>query len=97
MSHQIVYYESVPGNCPVEDFINSRKERNQVKILNQIELLEEYGPQLPRPYADILTDGIHELRIKLSGNQFRALYFFVYKDYIVMTHVFNKTTDKVPK
>ncbi len=31
------------------------------------QLLEEKGPPLPRPYADLLTDGIHELRVKLSG------------------------------
>jgi phage-related protein len=60
-------------------------------------MLEEHGPQLPRPYADILRDGIHELRIKMSGDQSRVLYFFTYKDIIVLTHPFTKHTSKVPK
>jgi phage-related protein len=55
------------------------------------------GPILPRPYADILEEGIHELRIKLSGNQIRILYFFCYKNFIVLAHAIQKTTDKVPK
>ena len=79
------------------EFIDSSKSKNQAKILSLISYLEDLGPNLPRPYADILEDGIHELRIKLSGDQIRILYFFCYKSFIVLTHVFNKNTDKVPK
>ena len=52
---------------------------------------------MPRPYADILEDGIHELRIKLTGTQVRILYFFCYQNIIVLSNVFDKHTDKVPK
>jgi hypothetical protein len=92
----VIYYETSEGKCPVEEFIDSRKERNQAKILALISFLEEKGPVLPRPYADLLEDGIHELRIKLSGDQVRILYFFCYQEYIVLTHSFTKTTSKVP-
>jgi hypothetical protein len=64
--------------------------------LNWIEKLEELGPNLPRPYADYLEDGIYELRIKLSGDQIRILYFFCYKEFIVLSNQFRKSTDKVP-
>jgi len=93
----IIYYETELGECPVKKFIDSRKEHNQAKIFSMLSLLEEKGPTLPRPYADLLTDGIHELRIKLSGDQIRILYFFCYKDYIILTHSFTKATEKVPK
>jgi hypothetical protein len=43
--------------------------KNKAKILSWLSMLEEKGPILPRPYADLLRDGIHEIRIKLSGNQ----------------------------
>ncbi len=59
--------------------------------------LEERGPNVPRPYADILTDGIHELRVKLSGDQYRMLYFFCYRNFIVMTHAFHKKSTRVQK
>ena len=92
----VIYYESAEGKCPVMDFVDSRSKRNQAKILSVISFLEEKGPTLPRPLADLLEDGIHELRIKLSGDQIRILYFFCYKNIIVLTHAFSKTSDKVP-
>jgi len=94
----VIYYETAEGHRPVQDYINSRhKMRDQAKILAQIEALEERGPTLPRPYADILEDGIHELRVKLSGEQVRILYFFCFKDFIVLTNAFSKTTSRVPR
>ncbi|TGL80876.1 type II toxin-antitoxin system RelE/ParE family toxin [Leptospira yasudae] len=95
---KVYYYsESEDEESEIETFINSKDERNQAKILAWIEKLEELGPNLPRPYADILKDGIHELRIKLSGDQVRILYFFCYKDYVILTNHFIKRSDKVPK
>ena len=49
---KIIYYETADGECPIQGFINGRKEREQAKILSWLSLLEEQGPQLPRPYAD---------------------------------------------
>ncbi len=93
----IVYYETEDAQCPIQDFIDARKMRDQAKLLNWISLLEEQGPQLPRPYADRLEDGIHELRVKLSGDQVRALYFFCYREFIILTHAFIKNTGRVPE
>mgnify|MGYP001580640452 CR=1 FL=1 len=98
MSHKwhILYYETADGKCPIQNFINSRKDRDQAKVFSWLSLLEQHGPTLPRPYADLLTDGIHELRIKLSGEQLRILYFFCFKDFIILTHAFVKHTSEVP-
>jgi len=93
----IVYYETLKGGCPVREFIDAQKERNQAKIFAWLSLLEVHGPTLPRPYADLLTDGIHELRIKLSGDQIRILYFFCFREFIVLTHPFVKQTSEVPR
>ena len=78
MSWKIIFYESADGECAIQGFIDGRREREQAKILSWLALLEERGPHLPRPYADLLTDGIHELRIQLSGEQVRFLYFFCF-------------------
>ncbi len=93
---KVLLYETENQQCPVQDFIDAQSNLNQAKILSIIEQLQNQGPILPRPYADLLTDGIHELRIKLSGNQTRILYFFCYQKFIILTHSFIKTTDKVP-
>lgn len=92
----VLYYESEDGKCSVMEFIESRNQRNQAKILAVIAALEERGPNLPRPYSDLLRDGIHELRVKLSGSQIRVLYFFCYRDFIILTNVLTKTTGSVP-
>ena len=93
---RVIYYENTNGYSEVFEFIEEQKENNQVKIMNWIKKLEELGPTLSRPYADYLNDDIYELRIKLSGNQIRILYFFWFKEYIILTHQFNKNTDKIP-
>ena len=51
---------------------------------------------MPRPYADTLHDGIHELRFNLSENKVRVLYFFCYQKFIVLYFVFFKDTRRVP-
>jgi len=53
-------------------------------------LLEEEGPNLKRPYADVARGKIRELRIHHSSNQYRVLYFFQMRDQIVLVHAFSK-------
>ena len=93
----ILYYIEKDGSKPVEKYIKELSVNERAKTLAFIGHLEEKGPNLHRPYADLLEDGIHELRIKLTGTQVRILYFFCYKDMIIFTNVFDKHTDKVPK
>jgi len=94
---QVLYYSKKDGSMPVKEYIDNLSHREQAKTLAFIGLLEEKGPDLPRPYADFLEDGIHELRIKLKGTQVRVLYFFCYQNIIVLTNVFDKHSAKVPK
>jgi phage-related protein len=94
---KLLFYESVKGECPVHDFIESLNEGEQVKVISWLKALKQEGINLHRPFADLLEDGIHELRIKITGDHVRVLYFFCHRDYIIMTHTFFKRTDKVPK
>ena len=93
----VTYYVEPNGIKPVEEYIKKLSITERAKTLAFINLLEEEGPELHRPYADLLEDGIHELRIKLTGTQVRILYFFCYKDIMILTNVFDKHTDKVPR
>ncbi len=93
---QLVYYELADESVPVKDFIDGLDELEQAKAFNWMRSLGEKGPTFPRPYADYLRDGIYELRLKLSGDNERILYFFCFKDFIVLTHQPTKHTKKVP-
>jgi len=93
----VTYYIEANGTKPVEEYIRKLSVNERAKTLAFVDKLEEKGPDLHRPYTDLLEDGIHELRIKLTGTQVRILYFFCYKDIIILTNIFDKHTDKVPK
>ena len=54
------------------------------------------GPNLKRPYADVLSHGIRELRVVFGSNQYRGLYCFFHRDFIIVTHGFMKKSDAVP-
>ena len=62
-----------------------------------MQLLEEEGRNLKRPYAAPLSEGIRELRVQYSPNKFRLLYFFFLRNKIIFTNAFVKKTAKVPK
>jgi phage-related protein len=94
---KVIYYKSKDGSIPVKKFINSRNEGNKLKFATLIDYLQEVGINLPRPYADYIVNEIYELRVKLSGDETRTLYFFCYENFIVLTNIFQKTTDKIPK
>lgn len=93
--YEVIFYEDDDGSCPVDDFLDGLTTKIRAKAEKWMEKLEEEGPNLPRPYADIVRDKIRELRISFGTNSYRILYFFNGKE-IVLTHAFVKKTKKVP-
>ena len=93
--YKVVYYKTGREELPFKEFIDKVDIKARVKIRKHVALLSIEGPNLKRPYADYLRDGIHELRIKFSPNEYRFLYFFFQRTDIVITHGFVKKTDKV--
>ena len=67
-------------------------------VLFTVGLLEAYGPQLPRPYADTLKGSklknLKELRVEYKGNPYRILYAFDPKREALLLLGGNKATDK---
>ena len=59
-----------------DEFLDRLDQRPRAKVAALISLLEEEGPNLKRPFADIVKGKIRELRIHHSSNQYRILYFF---------------------
>lgn len=84
------------GDCLFQSFLDGAQAKVRAKFIKLLDILSVYGPNLPRPYADMLRDDIRELRIRLSTNRYRALYFFTHRNYIIITHGILKNTDEVP-
>lgn len=93
---EVLYFESGQGRCPTQEFLDSLPPKVRAKASKWIQRLEEYGPDLPRPYADVVRGKIRELRLVFASRQYRFPYFFYHK-YIIITHGFVKKTDMVPK
>ena len=62
----------------------------QDKCVIKIERLRELGHELRRPEADLLRDGIYELRIGRAGINYRILYFFQGRIAAILAHGLTK-------
>lgn len=94
--HRIIFYTTPRGDSPVRDFLDSLDIKARFKAGSFIDLLAREGHRLLRPYTDTVSGKIRELRIPYRTNQYRVLYFFFLKDYIVLLHGFTKKTQEVP-
>lgn len=92
----VVFYEAADGECLTQEFLDGLSPKVRGKVAKWLELLEREGPNLPRPYADVVRGKIRELRVSFGGMHHRFLYFFHGKG-IVVTHGFVKKTAAVPE
>ncbi len=93
--YKVEFYEDERGICPVVEFLNGLQTKIRAKVAKWIDKLGEEGPDLPRPYADLVRGKVRELRVGFGSNEYRFLYFFFGK-MIIITHGFLKKTDKIP-
>ena len=93
---QVVFYTDLRGRCPVREFLESLPTKDRAKVAAWIDLLEEKGHRLRRPYVAKLGAEIYELRVRVSTLRYRILYFFWTGQRIVLTHGFVKKSGPVP-
>lgn len=68
-----------------------------MKVAAWLRLLQEKGPNLRRPYADVLEEPVRELRVSFGRLEVRMLYFIHGRRIVIVTHGFLKKTKGVPK
>ena len=73
---RVVLYREEDGSCPFVEWFDELPAKVQDKCYLRLERLREMGHALRRPEADLLRDGIYELRVSLGGVHHRILYFF---------------------
>jgi len=91
----LVLFTTERGESPIDNFLDGLDKKSRAKVAAHLSLLEEQGPHLKRPYADVVRGKIRELRIHYSSNQYRVLYFFHVRDQIVLVHAFSKKTQQL--
>ena len=73
---EVIIFVDDKGSAPFLSWLDRLSEAPQNKCLERIERLKALGHELRRPHADLLRDGIHELRVRSGRAQYRVFYFF---------------------
>jgi phage-related protein len=87
---KVVFYRETDGSVPVLKWYDGLPARAQDKCRIRIQRLAELGHELRRPEADILQDGIYELRVGLQHVNYRILYFFQGRVAAILAHGLTK-------
>jgi phage-related protein len=93
---RVVLFRAATGEVPLLDWLDGLAEKARAKCRVRLERLAEKGHELRRPEADFLRSGIHELRAKHSGINYRMFYFFHGREAIVVSHGIVKQRADVP-
>lgn len=95
---RIEFYKTANGTSPVEEFLESLDDSQARKVLWVLRLVRELNP-IPSNYFTkmVNSDDIWEVRVQFGGNIFRLLGFFDCAKLIILTHGFQKKTQKTPK
>jgi phage-related protein len=83
---RVVFYRELEGSVPVLEWLDTLPAKIQDKCVVKIERLRELGHELRRPEADLLQQGIYELRIGREGMNYRILCFFHGRMAAVLAH-----------
>ena len=89
---ELIFYKE--GETVVfDEWLKALPVKVQAKCLTVVSMLRSQGHELRRPIADILRDGIYELRLSYQGINYRILYFFSGKNIVVISHGLSKKVD----
>ena len=80
---------------PAVTFLTSIEVKMRAKAFRSIELLKQFGPDLPMPHAKKLKGhDLYELRVRFGSNICRLFYFFEGSEVYVVTSGYVKKTDR---
>lgn len=83
---------------PAANFLRQTEPKLRAKAFRTIELLKEFGPELPMPHARNLSGyELFELRVRQSSKICRLLYFMHGESIFVSTSGYIKKTDKTDR
>jgi phage-related protein len=83
---RVVFYREEDGTIPILQWLDGLPSRVVARCRVRIERLAELGYELRRPEADLLRDGIYELRIGFQGRNYRMLFFFHRNVAAILSH-----------
>jgi phage-related protein len=94
---KVVFHRADDGSVPALEWLDTISKQARAKCIVRLERLAELGHELRRPEADLLRDGIYELRVGLRGQNYRLLYFFHGQVAAVVSHGLLKEREVPPQ
>jgi len=97
MVREILFYKTEGGRSPIGDFLDSLSSKQAQKAAWTMRLVEELE-NVPGQYFQkmVNTDDLWEIRVKAGSDIFRFLGFFDGAKLVVLSHAFQKKTQKTP-
>jgi len=95
---EINFYRSESGKSPIEEFLDDLTAKQAKKVIWVLNIVEEHI-NVPSKYLKkmVNTDNLWEVRVNFGSNIFRILCFFDGSEIIILTHAFQKKTQKTPR
>ena len=95
---EINFYKSESGKSPVEEFLDNLTAKQAKKVVWVLNMVEEHV-NVPSKYLKkmVNTDNLWEVRVNFGSNIFRILCFFDGSEIIILTHAFQKKTQKTSR
>jgi len=93
---RLLFFQDAEGTPPVWEWLKDLRMKNPkayAKCVVRVRRLAELGHELRRPEADLLQDGIYELRARLGSVNYRILYFFHGRNVAVLSHAITKENE----
>ena len=88
--YSVEFYQNQNEQKPVRDFLLSLRPKPRGKVLQRIQILSEFGIDLPFPYSSQVEGRLRELRVRDGKNQYRVLYYGDANRVFVLLHAFEK-------
>jgi Phage derived protein Gp49-like (DUF891) len=62
----LIFFTTERGDSPIDEFLDGLDKKSRAKVAAYLSLLEEEGPNLKRPYADVIRGKIRELGFTIA-------------------------------
>ncbi len=92
---KVFYYQTERGVSPIEDFLNALPRKARTKCIAYMDMLEEFGFNLPRSFIAKVRGDLWELRPEWAGTEYRFLYFAWVGQRFVILHAITKKAQKL--
>ncbi len=98
MVREVIFYKSNGNRSPIDEFLDTLSPKQAQKVAWVLNLIEELDI-VPGQYFQkmVNTDDIWEVKVKIGSNIFRLLGFFDGSKLVVISHAFQKKTQKTPR